>query len=180
MGEPAHDAAWRAARHTVWNCMLDAARVTMYAEMRGKHYRVLHGTVRTVLLLSATASATAILDTALGDASLGSVWRLVPNVLIAATVVIDYVADFGTKIAALNLAKRTSQRLVEKDWRRLWDDIDGGAATVEEIQRRNDALLHQLHEATGPMDEHVTVNDKANVLSTERAYKVMVAQYAAH
>ena len=95
------DAAWCAARHTVWNCMLDAARVTMYAEMRGSHYRTLHGTMRTVLLLSATASATAILDTQ-GDASFGSVWRLVPNVLIAAAVVIDYVADFGTKIAALN------------------------------------------------------------------------------
>lgn len=175
----AHDAAWRAARHTVWNCMLDAARVTMYAEMRGAHYRTLHGIIRTVLLLSATASATAILDTALGDGSFGSMWRLVPNVLIAATVVIDYVADFGTKIAALNLAKRTSQRLVENDWRRLWDEIDSGSATVEEIQRRNDALMHQLHEATGPMDEHVTVNDKANGISTERAYKVMEAQYAA-
>ena len=179
MGGHADDAAWRAARHTVWNCMLDAARVTMYAEMRGSHYRTLHGAMRTVLLLSATASATAILDTTLGDASFGSVWRLAPNVLIAAAVVIDYVADFGTKIAALNLAKRTSQRLVEKDWRQLWDDIDSGVATVEEIRSRNTALMNQLHEATGPMDEHVKVNDKANGISTERAYKVMEAQYAA-
>ncbi len=179
MGENAGDAALRAARHTVWNCMLDAARVTMYAEMRGAHYRTLHLVMRTLLLLSATASATAILDTTLGNPVLGNIWRLVPNLVITATIVVDYVLDLGTKIAALNLAKRTSQRLVERDWRRLWDDIDSGKATAEEIQARNAALLHQLHEATGPMDEHVNVSDKANGISTERAYKVMEAQYAA-
>ena len=179
MGEHARDDAWRVARHTVWNCMLDAARVTMYAEMRGSHYRVLHGAIRTLLLLSATASATAILDSTLGSPNLGSIWRLVPNLVIAATIVVDYVLDLGTKIAALNLAKRTSQRLVNTDWRKLWDDIDSGTATADEIQARNAALMHQLHDATGPMDEHVKVSDKANGISTKRAYKVMEAQYAA-
>ena len=77
------------------------------------------------------------------------------------------------------MAKRASQRLVDQDWRQLWDDIDSGAATVEEIRERSTALMHQLREATAAMDEHVKVNDKVNGISTLRAYRVMEAQYAA-
>ena len=159
--------------------MLDTARITMYAEMRGSHYRTLHGVLRAVILVSATASMVTFLDAIFGNPSVGGLWPLVPNAIIGTAVIIDHLADFGTKIAVLNMAKRASQRLVDQDWRQLWDDIDSGAATVEEIRERSTALMHQLREATAAMDEHVKVNDKVNGISTLRAYQVMEAQYAA-
>ena len=94
----AQQAVTDATRHAVWSEMLDAARMTRYAEKMESRFRSLHTAVRFGLLLSATGSVATILDMLPGQ------WRMAPNLAIAVLVTWDFMSDYGTKIAVLNSA----------------------------------------------------------------------------
>ena len=162
-----------ATRHAVWDEMLDAARMTRYAESMESRYRTLHWIVRFSLLLSASGSAATILG------MLPDGWpRLLPNLAIAFLVAWDFMSGYATKIAVLNSAKRECQDL-ETEWRELWLDVDSPAATDAEVRERNKELSRRLARATSPMDVEVRVHQKINVASTADAYTVTAARHGA-
>lgn len=162
-----------ATRNAVWDEMLEAARMTRYAESMESRYRTRHWIVRFSLLLSASASAATILG------MLPDGWpRLLPNLAIAVLVAWDFMSGYATKIAVLNSAKRECQDL-ETEWRELWLDVDSPAATDAEVRERNKELSRRLARTTSPMDVEVRVNQKINVASTADAYTVTAARYGA-
>lgn len=159
-------------RNAVWLNMLDAARVTRYAEVMEARYRRVHLFVRFALLFSASAGAAAVLEV------LPQRWALVSSALIASIIIWDLLTDYATKIAALKIAKRLCH-VLEDDWRELWRTVDSDQASDEMLLARNAALLKQLHQATAPMDEHVSVVDRANSHAAEYVYAVMKHEHAA-
>ena len=171
-----HDSISRQAvtngtRHAVWSEMLDAARMTRYAERMESRYRTLHAAVRFGLLLSATGSVATILDALPGQ------WQVIPNLAITVLVTWDFMSDYGTKIAVLNSAKRECQDL-ETEWRQLWLDVDSAVCTDSDVRMRNKELSRRLGRATIPMDVQVKVSEKINVASTADAYRVTEDRYA--
>ena len=158
-------------RHAVWNDMLDAARQSRYAEKMESRYRMRHLSVRFGLLLSATASVTALKDL------LPEGWRMLPELAIATLIIFDFLMDYATKIAALNSAQRECQAL-ENDWRELWQDVDSPHSAETDIRKRNKELLARLDRAVAPMDVHVKVNEKINIATTADAYRVTRDRYA--
>ncbi len=158
-------------RHAVWNEMLDAARLSRYAERMESRYRAAQLLMRSGLLLSATASVATLLE-ALPDA-----WHVFWNVAIAILIIWDFVMDYATKIAVLNAARRECQ-LLENDWHDLWQNVDAEGSTDGDIRRQNSDLARRLHRAVAPMDVHVKVSEKINKATTADAYKVTEARYA--
>ncbi|MCY4634696.1 MAG: hypothetical protein OXG04_09375 [Acidobacteria bacterium] len=135
-------------------------------------YRRIHFSLRFMLLLFATASATDFLDVYLVGR-----WEAAPELVFAGLVIWDFVADYATKIAVLNSAKRGCGPL-EARWRELWQDTESHRLPDDEIRRRNSELLNELKHATAAMDTIVGTVEKVNVLSTTNAYKVMEDSYA--
>ena len=167
----AQQAVTSGTRHAVWNDMLDASRMSRYAEKTESRYRMRHLSVRFGLLLSATASVTALKD------MLPDGWRMLPELAIATLIIFDFLMDYATKIAALNSARRECQSL-ENDWRDLWQDVDSEHSTDADIRKRNKELLARLDRAVAPMDLLVKVNEKINVATTADAYNVTRDRYA--
>lgn len=160
-------------RHAVWNDLLDAARLTRYAERMESRYRTLHWTVRFLLLLSASGSVATILG------MIPEGWlRQLPNLAIAVLIAWDFMSDYATKIAVLNSAKRECQDL-ETEWRQLWLDVDSATADDAAVRERNRELSRRLGRATIPMDVHVKVSEQVNAASTADAYRTMEQRYAA-
>ena len=158
-------------RVAVWSCMLDASRVTRYAETMGARYRLRHVLIRFGLLLAASGSVATVV-TALPD-----LLRAIFGIAIAALVAADFMFDYATKIATLDSAKRETATL-ESDWQDLWLDVNVPESDDAGIRRRNTELVRRFERATGPMDSHVRVDQKANVESAKIAYKVTSDQYA--
>ena len=159
-------------RQTVWSHMLDAARNTRYADLLETRYRRIHFGARFMLLLFATASATDFLDVYLVGR-----WGMVPELLFGGLVIWDFVADYATRIAVLNSAKRGCGFL-EARWRELWQDTESRRMSDDDIRRRNTELLNELMHATASMDTLVGTVEKVNVRSTKNAYKVMEDSFA--
>ena len=158
-------------RNVVWGYMLDVSRVARYAEAMGTRYRRQHMLIRSGLLVAASGSVAAVVT------EFPDLWRAASGIAITALVVADFMLDYATKIAALDSAKRECDAL-ESDWRELWLDVDAPESTDADIRRRNLELVRRFERVTGPMDAHVPVNQKVNVLSAESAYKVAADQYA--
>ena len=167
----ARQAVTEGTRHAVWSEMLDAARMTRYAEKMESRFRNRHSAVRFGLLLSATGSVATILN------MLPEQWQMIPNLGIAVLVTWDFMSDYGTKIAVLNSARRECQDL-ETEWRQLWLDVDSATVTDSDIRERNKELSRRLGRATIPMDVHVKVSEKINVATTADAYRVTEDRYA--
>ena len=160
-------------RHAVWNDLLDAARMSRYAERMESRYRTLHWTVRFLLLLSASGSVATIV----GMIPEGWPGQL-PNLAVAVLIAWDFMSDYATKIAVLNSTKRECQDL-ETEWRRLWLDVDSATADDAAVRERNRELSSRLGRATIPMDVHVKVSEQVNTASTADAYRTMEQRYAA-
>lgn len=158
-------------RVAVWSCMLDASRVTRYAETMGARYRLRHMLIRFGLLLAASGSVATVVT------PLPDLWLAILGIAITALVAADFMFDYATKIATLDFAKSGIAAL-ESDWQDLWLDVNEPGSDDAGIRQRNTELVRQFERVTGPMDSHVGVDQKVNIESAKSAYKVTSDQYA--
>ena len=159
-------------RVAVWSYMLDASRVTRYAETMGARYRLRHMLIRFGLLLAASGSVATVVTAPPGPLcapfSASQLPRLSQPISCSTT---------PPRSPRWTL-RRGETAALESDWQDLWLDVNVPESDDAGIRRRNTELVRRFERATGPMDSHVRVDQKANVESAKIAYKVTSDQYA--
>lgn len=155
-------------RHTIWQEMLDVARLIRYYESLGERYRKYHLYLRFLLFASAVGGITALINQF-------PIWiQLAVDAMIALCVVLDFVQNNAKNAAVLhNIRTRCSE--LEVEWTNLWENFQH--LERNEIQRKNNRLREKLREATdgaGP----VKIDAKLNAQCAKDAYEAMEARYA--
>lgn len=163
-------------RNIIWQDMLDVNRLVRYYEAISNRYHRNYLTTRFVLLFGATGGFISLLDL-IPENYRGAV-QAAASVIIAVTIVWDFLADHGKKAAVLEQISVECSKL-QADWKELWNLIETYAIEDEEAQKINSQLNQQLSAVTGRAEAaSVRVNRKLNEKCTDDAYQVVAERYA--
>ena len=125
----------------VWEHLYDACRLSRYYAYLSDNYRKWHIGVRFFLFVSATAGVASFINV------LDYPWQQPVQVLfglvLAATLAIDFVLDWGRKSAILH-AVSVHCGLLENDWEKLWADMRSMNMENAEIIARDRELSHTM------------------------------------
>ena len=156
-------------RNTIWQGLLDMARLVRYYESLADRHRRKHFWIRVVLLAAAASGIAALLDL------FPEVVQIVAGGLVALCVVWDFVSDYAKKAAILHAISIECSAL-EVEWQDLWGDLENIDDT--EARQRNTRLSRRLNEVTG-WAGHTDIQEdpKLNEKCEAAAYRVMQDQY---
>ena len=164
-------------RHIVWHAYLDAARLVRYYEALSDKYRRKHFIVRFLLLTAAASGIAALLK--FFPENYREPVQLVGTGFVALLVVWDSVSDYAKKAAVLHTISFECSEF-EREWQKLWTELNVDKLTSAEVLRKNDRLSQRIIAVTswaGLAD--IREDQKLNERSTVSADTVMGERYAA-
>lgn len=156
----------------IWAAFLDTSRLQRYYHAQSEFYRRLHYVIRSIMLLSASASVAAFFDV------LANWVQLTAALVLAIVVVLDHTLDAGKKTFVCAQASIEFEAAVS-DYRDLWrrftaldhDDVTERHLELEASTRQASARVV----AVGANTSNVRLNERC----AKEAYEVEGRQYAA-
>lgn len=159
-------------RNLIWQELLDVARLVRYYEALTDKYVLRDRVLKTVLLLSASASIAALLE------ALPNWVQLIAGLGIAVCIVTDFVMNFARKAAVLH-AISTECSFLQNQIELLWAQVQDASGDEEEIKRDYIQLDQRLNTITS-WARHANIReDKGlNESCAQAAYTVIGNKYA--
>lgn len=159
-------------RNSVWQEMLDTARLARYYYGMTRIQRRRHHCVRLLLLLSAIAGIAALIDI------LPDEIRVLTVAAIAGVVVVDFLAGFANKAALLGLICAECSE-VSDELAGLWADLQAGSIGDDEARRTLKDLKRRVTRATNRVTNvDIPTNERLNARCEEIAFRTMADRYA--
>ncbi len=158
--------------HSVWDGLLEVARITRYFAIVEKKYRLHSNIIRWILAASGVGAFASAFDflpfiPEVGTAIFGG--------MIGLIVIYDLVVEPTQQHIKLKVVNRQLSD-IEIEYRSLWDEVRSGALSDAEANNIKEQVMLRLSNAVDFCD--LRIDDKANSIAQTEAFEVERARYA--